>query len=200
MRGYAASNQRVLAGIDQEPILCYEKTSMNPMDANGARNEPNRAADWRVRVVGKDRLCQLALEAARQAEVVCFPTCSGLECPHLCPPTMVPLLTYFYALGVYGSRAIEELLGEDENARFLCSGKSVDTPRIRYFRRLHRPAIQQCLAEVFRRSHRELMNESAALSGVNGGPPGPSADAGFWQEAKSRIDQAVQIDSMDLDV
>lgn len=169
------------------------------MDAKGARLEAHRAPDLRLRVVGKDRLCQLALEAARQAEVVCFPTCSGLQCPHLCPPTMVPLLTYFYAIGVYGSRAIEELLRKDENARFLCSGKSGDALRIRCFRRWHRPVIQQCLAEVFRRSHRESMNESAALSGVKGGPPAPGADAVFWQEAESRIDLAVQIDSMDLD-
>ncbi len=43
-------------------------------------------------LVGNDKLFNLAQVVARKANLSCFKTCVGLGCPHLCPPTMIPLL------------------------------------------------------------------------------------------------------------
>lgn len=71
----------------------------------------------------------------------------GKPCPS---KSLLTLLTYCYALGVYGSRQIEEKLKTDEILRAIADKCRPDHELLRKFRRTHRDQIQQCLKRVYR--------------------------------------------------
>ncbi len=180
---------------------------MNIVRNNAGDGRPALAAaeaceplpDW-SQLVGNQKLFELALAAARKSRLSCFDTCIGLGCPHLCPPTMVPLLAYCYAAGVYGSQEIEERFYEDGYVRALCGDKVADAARIRCFRRLHRPLLQQGLTDLVAETRRQLSRGSTAESGAGGKGSANLPDTAVCErEAAERINQAIQMDCMDLD-
>src|SRR5687768_7151550 len=63
--------------------------------------------------------------------------------------SMLVLLTYCYALGIYGSRQIEQKLEADEVLRGISHECRPDHELLRKFRRAHRELIQQCLKRVY---------------------------------------------------
>lgn len=70
----------------------------------------------------------------------------GKACPQ---KSLLALLTYCYALGIYGSRQIEEKLRTDEILRGIANECRPDHELLRKFRRAHREHIQQCLKRVY---------------------------------------------------
>lgn len=70
----------------------------------------------------------------------------GKPCPQ---KSLLALLTYCYALGIYGSRQIEEKLKADEPLRSIANECRLDHELLRKFRRSHREQIQQCLKRVY---------------------------------------------------
>jgi hypothetical protein len=93
-------------------------------------------------------LIQLALEAV---QTVGARLPRPLESEEGCNPQMLlPLLTYCYAAGIYGSEDIEYDCRNDAATRYLCADALPDQETIRNFRRANRLRIEDCLACVYR--------------------------------------------------
>jgi transposase len=65
------------------------------------------------------------------------------------PKSLLTLLVYCYALGIYGSRQIEEKIRTDETLRAVSGGCQPDHQLLNQFRPRHRDAIQCCLKRVY---------------------------------------------------
>ena len=123
------------------------------------------------------------------------------------PQVLLALLSYSYATGRFASSLIEQGIREDEKTRYLASNSQPDGPLLRCFRRRHRPALEECLLDLFRsvwKSRHHLLSEPAWANAA------PTATQGLvpWNgrfmldlvcEVERRIDQAVQFDSMEMD-
>lgn len=79
------------------------------------------------------------------------------------PQMMLTLLSFSYASSCYGSEDIERAIESDRTTRYICARIYPDAKAIRRFRRLFRPAIDQCLAYVLRQAAFE-MSGSVTLS------------------------------------
>jgi transposase len=158
--------------------------------------------------IGKKTLVKLILEAieglnTRTAgrEVV------TTENPDFQRATMLTLLTYCYASGVFASTDIESSMQHDQMIRYLCAKNYLNLPVLREFRRYSRDRIKECLATVLRRVWELRFCEedahpmaAASCSGVSFGRwlnRGPTPD--FRAEAEQRIVRAVRADSMAMD-
>lgn len=97
--------------------------------------------------------------------------------------TLLALITYFYAIGEFSSDEIEESLTECplSSTAELTFGESDGATAIRNFRRVHRRAIEEALALVFRGAQ----------------PYAPLIE--IQNEARSRIHRAIQTDCWVLD-
>jgi hypothetical protein len=69
---------------------------------------------------------------------------------------MLTLLSFCYASSCYGSEDIESAIESDRTIRYICARVFPDAKAIRRFRRLFRPALDQCLAYVLRQAAIEL--------------------------------------------
>ena len=162
-------------------------------------HDDDRPVDLRL-LIGEERLLGLSRELACETDLTCFETCTGIQCPHLCPPTMVPLLLYCYASGLYGSDEIERRFDSDERIRALCGDKVLESFRIRRFRQDHRKLVQQSLCELLREVRRLLNHDQAAPAGTLGPAPGEGNDGeACEQEAKLRLDLAAHADNLEID-
>ena len=65
------------------------------------------------------------------------------------PKSLLAVLTYCYALGIYGSRQIEEKLKADEVLRSIANECRPDHELLRQFRRAYRELIQECLKRTY---------------------------------------------------
>ena len=104
------------------------------------------------------------------------------------PGTLLALLTYCYASGVYGSQDIESLLVGDTEFRWRCGNEFPQCRNLRRFRRYNAPRIEQCLAEVL--SGLAL----GAFAGDLGAAPRARGPQLFRNEAARRIDIAKVMD------
>ena len=123
---------------------------------------------------------------------------------------MLAALTYCYALGLFSSRDIEEMMRTDRGFRALCGMEFPDWRRLRRFRRHNREALRRTLEETIRRTwslnggdHRQRpryemtqTNELLPASAPSGESP-PSD--WFTAEAEHRIECAMFIDQMALE-
>jgi hypothetical protein len=123
------------------------------------------------------------------------------------PRTLLALVTYCYAMAIYGSEEIEDAMRQDATFRHMCAGEFPDWRKVRRFRRENRGVIQHCLIELFRRISRQLASDPASVPSVllpqlsRSSPAlaGTLTDEQLWDEANQRIERAIFIDSMTLD-
>lgn len=121
------------------------------------------------------------------------------------PRSMLAVLVYCYAAGIFASEAIAELMQEDTQFRALCGDAYPDWHQLRRFRRLNRSLIQHCLEELLAQER----GTSADLAlGAPCRPPRRFAVPDSWEpdprsniarEASDRLRRAAQLDSMALD-
>jgi transposase len=124
------------------------------------------------------------------------------------PPVMLALLTYSYALGVYGAEDIERMMIEDSALCALC-GREVPSGRLlRHFRRENRAALQRTLTETLRQARHRMSRRGDGMASPapvpGGAEPGADLDRTqtwhndvFAMEARNRIERAMFIDRME---
>lgn len=124
--------------------------------------------------------------------------------PNALPPkSLLGVVAYCYAKGVYSSEEIEERMTADPTLRAATGNELPDAHAIRRFRRLNREAVRTTLEKFFRhvRAH---ARGTPPPSSPNSPPPAAPADSGSTtimvrKEAAERVAQAVLIDSVSQD-
>jgi hypothetical protein len=160
------------------------------------------------RWLGKRVLACLVLEAATESGSAIFrfhPSASDTSAPR--PQTLLALLTYCYATGIYASSEIEFQRSQDAMINYLAASSHPDANRLRLFRRHWRPVIKQSLVKLFQLIWQHRFNETPADNGASAcgdGVCGTAKRDGEWNrlfvaEAEARIDRAVQLDCMYAD-
>lgn len=168
------------------------------------RPMPDNFSHW----VERKTLADLVLETVRRTEGDSLkpiaPAGAGTAFrPHI----LLAVVTYCYAVGIYGSQDIENLMREDNAFRFLCGNEFPDWRVIRSFRRHNREAIYRSLAATFRAAW-SLKTQRRKPSGT--GPNQCESRTGanrvaalspeqISDEAEERIERAMFIDSMAQD-
>jgi hypothetical protein len=110
--------------------------------------------DLRQRV-GTSNLLRWALEAPQALDE---PATESLKVRFgdFRPQMMLTLLSFAYASSCYGSEDIERAIESDRTFRYICARIYPDAKAIRRFRRVFRPALDQCLAYVLRGAAMEM--------------------------------------------
>ena len=62
--------------------------------------------------------------------------------------TLMTLLVYCYAIGIYASRDIERRCVEDAALKSVCEGNLPDARTVGRFRKVHRQPLKQCIAHI----------------------------------------------------
>ena len=118
------------------------------------------------------------------------------------PRSMLAMLVYCYANGIYGSWDVEQKMYEDPDFRALCGREYPDWRRLRRFRRENHEVLRRTLAESFRNAARWQADEPSN-GRVNGVGPGAGACRepldNFDNEAEARIERAMFCDAMEED-
>lgn len=104
--------------------------------------------------------------------------------------TLLGILTYCYALGVYPTRDIIQKLVKGKGGPALAL-MGLNAPTLRRFRRAFRPLLAQCLAIVLQTAAQNSGHWTAFT-------PAMGCDT-FAAEAERRIDVAIDWDDDDLD-
>jgi len=68
------------------------------------------------------------------------------------PQMMLTLLSYCYAVGIYGSQDIAWAARHNPTVRYICAHNYPDWQIIRWFRRRYRQQIKDCLASVIKQA------------------------------------------------
>jgi hypothetical protein len=110
--------------------------------------------------------------------------------------SLLALLTYSYAAGVYDSAEIPRELNQHDLRHLLGAGVPADYHRLRQFRRHNRSELRDCLSRVLR-SARETAFVPHAEPSVGWSPRGGHDVS--EQEAEERINRAVRADTFALD-
>src|SRR5262245_46550195 len=97
--------------------------------------------------VPENRLVCLALEAVQAHQSEAIPG-SDRDGRRHSGAMLLTLLTYCYAVGIYGSQDIEVRAKNDRTVRYLCANNVPDWNSIRAFRRRNRLLVQGCLASL----------------------------------------------------
>jgi transposase len=77
------------------------------------------------------------------------------------PRSVLALLVYHYAQGVFASHEIECVLRTDPRLRLLCRDEFPDWRQLRRFRRLNHGVVSNCLAQVLSEESVSAVNSSA---------------------------------------
>jgi hypothetical protein len=116
--------------------------------------------------------------------------------------SILAVLTYCYAAGIYGTQDIEFEVSKRQTGRNLLRNYQLDASSFRLFRRFNRDLIKQCLVEVFCRLNGadDRKDWTSPRAGQN--PPLAQARAAhLWEfEADQRLQRAMQWDSMAMDI
>lgn len=125
------------------------KGSMN----GGGSAEPRHQKDqipWDLRRWFDDRtIIRLALDAVQSLERDIPAAGRGQE---MSPRMMLTLLSYCYAVGVYGSEDIVWATRHDPAARYICAHDLPDVEAVRAFRRAARSKIAACLVRMMQQA------------------------------------------------
>jgi hypothetical protein len=108
------------------------------------------------------------------------------------PRVLLTLLTYSYAIGLYGSDEIENRIPIDPQLLYLSAREDIPSYDLRHFRRYHRAPLQQTLSMVFQLLCEARDQAPAARFGVD-------LSALCASAAERRINEAVLRDTMALD-
>ena len=120
------------------------------------------------------------------------------------PRVMLAMLTYCYAIGVYGSADVEWMMREDASLRALCGREIPDWRRLKRFRRQNHALLQCALEETFRGAWslscraREAASATLVCPPEAAGSRRPDSAVADWiaAEAAARIERAMFIDLM----
>ena len=162
------------------------------------------AAGGAVMLENKE-LADLVLESVRLVdEGELNPPAAGVAGPAFPPRAMLALLTYCYAIGVYGSQDVEWMMREDASLRALCGTGIPDWRKLKRFRRQNHALLQRALEETFRGAWslscraRPAACAPCGASHVEAGNGRPEAAMADWiaAEASARIERAMFIDLM----
>jgi hypothetical protein len=116
---------------------------------------------------------------------------------------LLTVLTYSYAIGLYGSEEIEDQLAHDAQLEYLSAKATLSACTLRQFRRYHRDLLQASLSALFQRvwqSRAQQVNPDKQDSNVLLGRRGGRLEGVFQRAANRRIADAVLADSIELDV
>jgi hypothetical protein len=125
---------------------------------------------------------------------------------------MLAVLTYYYACNMASSQELELNAESDPMIRYLCSNRLPSVSTIKQFRRHNRSQIQECLVNVFKLVWQKRMERVFAPYNLgrfrDSQCPVDSSDIRaesalidyFESEAEARILNAIQCDSMEMDV
>jgi hypothetical protein len=103
-------------------------------------------------------------------------------------PVILAVLTCCYAREIFGSVSIERLMRKDAGFRALCGDEYPDAQTIRCFRRLNRPALQECLEAALRFLDGQAEYRGSASTGIS-----------LSAEALRRLDMAACMDMLEFD-
>ena len=106
------------------------------------------------------------------------------------PKTLLAMLTYCYARGIYGSGEVEDLMRRDVNFRELCHNEFPDARVIRRFRRHNRELLHSSVMLTLQLLYEQNMTQGA-IARIN--------DLQIAEEANRRITMAMFMDTLDLD-
>ena len=123
------------------------------------------------------------------------------------PRTLLALMTYCYATGIYGSQDMESVMRQDSVFRMLCGHEFPSWRTLRRFRRLNHDLIHPCLGETLHAARRTAPADPSGTSlGERGGQTltGPARREMLnreesFAEAGQRIEKAMFIDSMTIE-
>jgi hypothetical protein len=122
------------------------------------------------------------------------------------PKTLLALLTYAYALGIYASSDIETMMRADINFRELCGHEFPRWKLLRRFRRSNIDAVRSCLAQTLKIILKSDRNHNVCSGVVRsewmrlGERQGESCDELLIDaEVNDRLERAIWIDSMAMD-
>lgn len=120
------------------------------------------------------------------------------------PASLLRVLAYSYATGVYASSEIEAALDGDPILRYLAGGHRPEPSAMRRFRRRNRHALQRCLAQTLenswtgRKERPELGQPTYAQDALERWAKGPTRPD-FETEAADRVRRAICDDTALLD-
>jgi hypothetical protein len=122
------------------------------------------------------------------------------------PKTLLALLTYAYALGIYASSDIENMMRIDVNFRELCGNEFPRWKVLRRFRRCNTDAVRSCLAQTLKIILKSDRNHNVCSGVVRSEwmrleeRQGDSCDELLIDaEVNDRLERAIWIDSMAMD-
>jgi transposase len=173
------------------------------------RQEGTRLPNDLSLYIGKKTLVKFILEAIEEMNLPPVNTENSEPADKpLAPVTMLTLLTYCYATGVYSATDIELGIQSDQMIQYLCARNCPDIFEIGLFRRYNRARITQCLIAVLRRvwelrfcgEDAEPIRGAACFGSLPAWWTDPNLPPDFQREAERRIARAVRADSMALDV
>lgn len=172
-----------------------ERGQVGARRAEGLPEAPGRTLD-------AGTMAALVLQAVRgieDDELVPPGTTPGLAFQ---PRSMLAMLVYCYASGIYGSWDVEQKMYEDPEFRALCGREYPDWRRLRRFRRENREVLRRTLAESFRNAARWQAAEPPMVRGDRVGAGSGAAREpldNFDNEAEARIERAMFCDAMEED-
>ena len=162
---------------------------------------PVDLSDW----AGRRGLACLVLEAATEVGEKAFRDFNDQQVKSRAK-TLLALLTYCYAAGIYASEDIESRAADDSMVRYLSGHGTPEWAQLRAFRRQWHAVIQESLAKVFALAwfaHNSAIESdcppsvSVTRSGIGEVPPAMARL--FQSEVGRRIQRAVLLDSMFAD-
>ena len=142
-------------------------------------------------------LADLVLESVRFVdEGELNPPAFSAAGPVFRPRVLLALLTYCYAIGVYGSEDVELMLREDASLRQLCGHDIPDWKELKRFRCHNHAMLQRALEETFHRAWSLSCSAQTAGNASRAGQTEPESAEWIAAEAAARIERAMFIDLM----
>ncbi len=162
---------------------------------------PLDLSDW----AGRRGLACLALEAATEVGEKAFRDFTDQQAKSRAK-TLLALLTYCYAAGIYASEDIEIRAADDSMVRYLSGHATPEWAQLRAFRRQWHTVIQESLAKAFALAwfaHNSAIETdcppSVSVTRGEFNEVPPAIDRLFQSEVGRRIQRAVLLDSMFAD-
>lgn len=111
------------------------------------------------------------------------------------PRILLTILTYAYAVNLFASDDIERLIAVDPRLRYLTARTFPTAQQLRRFRRDRRVLLERSLGGLIHRAWESRFSKDLDRQAADA-----DMDAQLTRAAQQRIDHAVLIDSMALDI
>ena len=199
---YPRSKSFMSTPVPSKPTSESSELHLHELAANRLRNEAGPYSASTTDFIRKAVSDQADGDVAR----LVLPKGAGL----IPAETLLAIVSYCYAKGIYGCRDIELAMLRDQELRESVRTDLPSDACLRRFRRLNRAAIQAILERTFVQAKRELGRippdhvENAGPghpSGIVSAPPSDPGETTFLarQAAEDRIQKALFIDGMTRD-